>query len=113
MPDDTVMLFTRNGLGDGPEQLQQLLAGKFLGLLNASDALPAKILFYAGGVKLACQGSPVVESLRNLQARHVELILCSTCLEYFGLHERVEVGIAGGMPDILEAMQKAGKVISL
>ncbi len=42
-----------------------------------------------------------------------QLILCSTCLDYFGLRDRVEVGIVGGMPDIIEALSAAGKVISL
>lgn len=107
------MLFTRNGLGEGPVDLQQLLAGKFLGLLKDSDELPAKILFYTDGVKLACKGSLVLAQLQNLQAHGVELILCSTCLDYFGLTGQVEVGIVGGMPDIIEAMQKAEKVISL
>jgi sulfur relay (sulfurtransferase) complex TusBCD TusD component (DsrE family) len=107
------MLFTRQGLGSAPQELQLSLAAKFLGLLNQSDNLPAKILFYTDGVKLACKGSPALEHLKALQARGVELILCSTCLGYFSLTDQVEVGIAGGMPDILEAMQKAGKVISL
>jgi sulfur relay (sulfurtransferase) complex TusBCD TusD component (DsrE family) len=64
-------------------------------------------------VKLACAGSPVIEQLRALQTRGVELILCSTCLDYYGLTDRVAVGIVGGMPDIIEAMQLANKVISL
>ncbi len=113
MDDETVLLFTRDGLGEGPRELQQLLARKFLGLLNDAENLPAKILFYTDGVKLACNGSPVLEHLGKLQARGVEMILCSTCLDYFGLTERVAVGIVGGMPDIIEAMGKAQKVVSL
>lgn len=113
MDDETVLLFTRYGLGEGPQELQQLMAGKFLGLLNDSGNLPAKILFYTDGVKLACNDSPVLESLRKLQARGVEMILCSTCLDYFGLTDRVAVGIVGGMPDIIEVMGKAQKVVSL
>ena len=46
MDQDTVLLFTRNGLGQGPEGLQQDLAVKFLGLVAQSGQLPAKILFY-------------------------------------------------------------------
>ncbi len=111
--DNTALIFTANGMGNAPQELQQLLANKFLGLLLESQALPAKILFYTDGVKLACNGSPVLDNLRKIQERGVELILCSTCLEYFGLTEQVAVGIVGGMPDIIEAMQKAGKVIHL
>ncbi len=113
MNKDTVLVFTRYGLGEAPAELQQRLAGKFLSLIDNEATLPAKILFYTEGVRLACTDSPVIGQLRALQARGVELILCSTCLEYYGLIDRVAVGIVGGMPDIIEAMQLANKVINL
>jgi selenium metabolism protein YedF len=113
LDENTVLLFTRYGMGEASDELQQRLASKFLGLLHDAETFPSKILFYTDGVKLACEDSPVLEHLRALQARGVELILCSTCLDYFGLTERVVVGIVGGMPDIIEAMQRAEKVISL
>ncbi len=113
MDKQTVLVFTRNGLGDGPSELQQKLSLKFLQLNLDANTLPAKILFYTDGVKLACEGSPVLDVLRAIQTRGAELILCSTCLDYLGLREKVAVGIVGGMPDIIEAMRQAGKVISL
>ncbi len=113
MANDTVIIFTRNGMGDAPAELQQALAGKFLSLTLQSGQLPAKILFYTEGVRLACDGSPVLEPLRALEAKGVELVLCQTCLVFFGLADKVQVGLVGGMGDILEALQKAGKVISV
>lgn len=113
MDDQTVILFTRNGLGQAPESLQLMLANKFLQLTLASGRLPAKILFYTDGVRLACSGSPVLEPLNEMQHRGVELVLCQTCLDTFGLLDEVQVGVVGGMGDILEALQKAGKVISV
>ena len=113
MNNQTILLFTRNGIGDAPADLQGKLAQKFLTLLLESNLLPAKILFYTDGVKLACSGSPVIDQLKQFQARGIELILCKTCLDYFGLGTQVEAGIVGGMPDIIEAMAKAEKVISL
>jgi len=107
------VLFTHFGLGDAPAELQQKLAGIFLSLLNESDARPGKLLFYTDGVKLVCEGSPVLDHLRALEAKGVELIICSTCLNYFGLTDKVQVGIVGGMPDILEAMTRAEKVITI
>lgn len=89
------------------------MAGKFLSLLNESGNLPAKFLFHTEGINLACDGSSVLEHLRTLLVRGVELILCQTCLDFFGLTEKVAIGIVGGMPDIIETLQKAGKVISL
>jgi sulfur relay (sulfurtransferase) complex TusBCD TusD component (DsrE family) len=113
MDKHAVLVFTANGMGDAPQELQHQLAGKFLGLLLESNLLPAKILFYTDGVKLACHGSPVLEVLQAMQDRGVELILCSTCLGYFDLTDQVAVGIVGGMPDIIEAMQRAEKVLHL
>lgn len=111
MDKNTVLVFTANGMGDAPLELQQDLATKFLGLLLESDILPSKILFYTDGVRLACTGSPVLGELQKIQQRGVELILCSTCLAYLRLTDQVEVGIVGGMPDIIEAMRLAEKVL--
>jgi sulfur relay (sulfurtransferase) complex TusBCD TusD component (DsrE family) len=113
MNAQTIFIFTRNGLGHAPEELQQKLAAKFLQLNLEANTLPAKILFYTDGVKLACEDSPVIDTLRAIKEHGVELILCSTCLDFYGLREKVAVGIVGGMPDIIEAMSAAGKVISL
>jgi sulfur relay (sulfurtransferase) complex TusBCD TusD component (DsrE family) len=113
MTKSTVILFTRNGLGDGPAELQQILVEKFLSLTLASNELPAKMLFYTDGVKLTCEGSKVIPQLIEMQNRGVELIICKTCTDTFNLTDKVQAGIIGGMPDILEALQKAEKVISL
>lgn len=113
MDENTVLLFTHYGLGDAPEDLRLKLAEKFLSLLQEAGTLPAKILFYTDGVKLACQGSPVLSLLKAFEANGVELILCKTCLDYYKISEKVETGIVGGMPDIIEALTRAPKVITL
>ena len=113
MDSDTVYLFTRNGMGDAPDELQKTLAKKFLGLLLEGKKIPALILFYTEGVRLACKGSNVLDELRALETAGVKLILCQTCLKYFKLTDEVEVGIVGGMGDIIEGMNRAVKVISL
>lgn len=109
----TVLVFTRNGMGEAPEGLQQTLVAKFLSLAAQAEEKPAKILFYTEGVKLVCEGSPVLQWLRIMEEAGVELIVCSTCLEYFGLIDKVRVGKVGGMPGILAALQEADKVVSL
>lgn len=109
----TVWLFTRNGLGDAPENLQQTLAIKFLSLNLQNGILPSQILFYGDGVKLSCEGSLCLQSLRLMEDAGVELIVCTTCLEFFGLREALRAGRAGGMPDIIASLNLADKVISL
>ena len=110
---DTVILFTRNGMGDAEPELQVKLASTYLKLLDENNILPAAICFYTDGVKLVVESSPVLDSLRSLESKGVRLILCSTCLNYFNLTEKVKVGIVGGMTDIIEAQMKAGKVVSI
>jgi hypothetical protein len=110
---DTVILVTNNGMGNANEPLQQLLFGKYVELLLQNESLPAALCFYTDGVKLVCEGSPVIEGLSNLENKGVRLIVCSTCLNYFELTGSVRVGLVGGMGDILEAQTKAEKVISI
>ena len=109
----TVILISREGLGDADLPLQHKLVEIYLNLLIESNLIPGAICFYTEGVKLAVSGSPVLKQLRSLEEKGVRLILCQTCLNYFGLVDNVEVGIVGGMTDILEAQWKAEKVISL
>jgi selenium metabolism protein YedF len=109
----TVILITRNGMGEGPQELQHRLIATYLKLLLENNDLPAAIAFYTEGVRLAAAGSPVLDQLRALENKGVHLVLCSTCLNYYGLQEQVQVGIVGGMTDILEAQLKADKVISI
>jgi hypothetical protein len=107
-----MILFTRFGLGDAPAELQQKLAGIFLGLLT-QDAAPGILAFYGEAVKLTCTGSPVLDQLHTLANKGATLIICQTCLDYFGLRGAVQVGIIGGMGDIVTAMARADKVISV
>jgi hypothetical protein len=110
---NTVILVTSYGMGRADEQLQLILIAKYLELLLQNKSLPAAMCFYTDGVKLVCEGSPILDKLRSLESEDVRLIVCSTCLNYFSLNEKVQVGIVGGMPDIIEAMIKAEKVITI
>ena len=110
---DTVILITNNGMGKGPQDLQLTLLGKYLELLDLQNDLPSALCFYTEGVRLVTEGSPVIERLRALEEKGVRLIVCSTCLNYFGLVNNGKIGIVGGMGDILAAQWQAGKVITL
>jgi hypothetical protein len=110
---DVVILVTRNGMGSADEKLQLMLIAKYFELLLQGRTLPSAICFYTDGVRLVCEGSPVLEQLEKLESLKVRLISCSTCLNYFGLQEQVRLGIVGGMGDILEAQIQADKVISI
>jgi sulfur relay (sulfurtransferase) complex TusBCD TusD component (DsrE family) len=111
---DTVILITRYGMGHS--QLADLpikLIEKYFNLMLQGQEYPKAICFYTDGVKLTVTGSPVLNQLKKLEQKGVRLIICSTCLDAMGLTKNVEVGVVGGMPDILEAQMKADKVITI
>ncbi len=110
---DMLLLINRNGMGDADPDLQGKLIKTYFTLLDENGILPAAICFYAEGVRLVVEGSAVLDPLKSLEAKGVRIIICSTCLNFYGLAEKVSVGIVGGMTDILEAQLRAGKVITL
>lgn len=110
---DSIILVTNNGMGTADLALRHKLAAKYFELLLQNNELPAAICFYTDGVHLTVSGSPILDQLKTLEARGVRLIVCSTCIDYFDIRDKVQVGIIGGMPDIIEAQTKASKVITI
>jgi hypothetical protein len=85
----------------------------YLKMLLENDLVPGAICFYASGVKLVIEGSPVIDLLKTIEAKGAHLIICITCLQHYGLTEKVAVGVQGGMNDIVLAQWMAAKVITL
>ena len=83
-----LVLVTRDGMGDADPELRHKLITTYFKLLVDSDLRPGAIAFYADGVKLAVEGSPVIEALRELEAKGTHLILCQTCLNHHGLSDK-------------------------
>jgi intracellular sulfur oxidation DsrE/DsrF family protein len=110
---NTVVLITKEGMGTADGSLQRKLLDTYLRLLIENNSLPAVICFYTEGVKLVAEGSAFLERLSQIEKKGIRLIICSTCLEFFDLSDKVQVGIVGGMADILDAQIKANKVITL
>ena len=102
-----------DGMGAADPALQHTLLRKYLLLLYENNTLPGAICFYTSGVKMVVEGSPVLDLLKSLEAQGVRLIVCKTCLDHYGLFDKVRVGIVGGMGDIIAAQWSADKVISL
>jgi hypothetical protein len=109
----TVIIITRDGMGECEEALQKKLISLYFTMLDENEFLPGAICFYADGVKMTIEGSPVLDILRKLEEKGVRLIICMTCLKYYGLENKVKVGIVGGMNDIMLAQWMADKVITL
>jgi intracellular sulfur oxidation DsrE/DsrF family protein len=110
---ETTILIPRNGMGEGELELQKKLVKTYFALLDENGQLPAVVCFYADGVHLVVDGSPILDTLKSMEEKGVRLIICNTCLNFYDLTEQVRVGIVGGMTDIIEAQRRAVKVITL
>lgn len=110
---DIAVIINNNGMGQADTGLSHKLVQTWLNMLDLDDRLPGTICLYAEGVKLACAGSPVLEELQSLAAKGVNLIVCTTCLNHFGLLDSLQAGVAGGMKEIVEVQWSADKVITL
>jgi selenium metabolism protein YedF len=79
-------------LGRGNDELGELIMSNFLRLLVESPDKPVALIFWNTGVKLACEGSWALVHLKKLEEQGVEILACSTCLEYFDLTDKLKVG---------------------
>jgi len=112
----TVVLVTRLGFGTtapGDEGFGVEMLDKFLHTLESRQDRPAAICCYTEGVRAMADDSPVLLSLTMLEASGVEIVACGSCLEYYGLTDRLAVGRLGAMTDIVELMASAPKVITI
>lgn len=108
---NTVVVLSSNQMGNGSEELGQILMKGFIFALTELDELLSTVLLYNSGVKLSTEGSNSIEDLKTLQAQGVEILSCGTCLNYYDLTEKLQVGDVTNMYFILEKMAQADKII--
>jgi selenium metabolism protein YedF len=99
-----VFLIQSEGLGRGNEQLGSMLMSNFFRLLGESEDKPNSMIFWNTGVRLACEGSPVLHRLKQLEEQGVELLSCTTCLEHFELTDKLAVGKPTNMMKSIQSM---------
>ena len=110
---DWAVFVGRDIIGDGDRELGTNLMRMFFYTLSQGEDKPGAVLFMNAGVRLPTLDGQVVEHLRALAAAGVEILVCGTCLNFYGLTEQLRVGTVSNMYDIVTRMQKAGKVVSL
>ena len=110
---NTLLLLSQYGMGTGDEALGLQLVTNYLNLMNEEAEPPRFVALYNGGVKLICEGSPVIDIMKELEQKGVKLLACKTCLRHFDLLNKMEAGIAGTMMDIVQLQKAADKVITL
>jgi selenium metabolism protein YedF len=108
---NTVVVISSSYMGVGDEELGGVLIKGFIYALSQQEELPKTMLFYNGGAKLTCEDSPTIEDLKSLEAQGVEILTCGTCLNHYGLSEKLQVGGVTNMYDIVEKMTGAGLIV--
>ena len=106
-----VVFIASETIGEGDDKLGRILMEGFINTLLEQDRIPDKILFMNGGVKLAVKGVPTLKTLKKLADRGCEILICGTCLDFFGLMDKPAVGTVSNMLDIQEALLEATSVI--
>ena len=98
------ILIQSEGLGVGDEQLGKLLMANFLRLLAEKAEKPKSMIFWNTGVNLVCEGSQALNHIQALESKGVEILACTTCLEYFDLDDKLSVGKPTTMMKSIESM---------
>jgi selenium metabolism protein YedF len=110
---DFILFIDSDSIGRGSEELGKILMGSFLQTLEQLEHHPKKIILLNSGVKLACEGSAVLEDLQEFSAKGVEILSCGTCLDYFGIKKKLTAGKISNMYEILNSLMGARKVIKV
>lgn len=106
-----VVVLSANVMGTGEEKLGKALMKAFVFALTRQDVLPETILCYNTGAYLTCEGADTLEDLKSLEAEGVNIMTCGTCLDFYGMKEKLAVGSVTNMYEIVETMENAGKLI--
>ena len=109
------VFFNTNAIGSNEGELGGNLAKMAIYTLSESDKLPAYVLFMNEGVKLVagdCEAQ-IAENLGSMIEKGTKVLVCGTCLSFYGIKEELKVGTVSNMYDIIEAMQEVAKVIKL
>lgn len=112
-PESFIIVFGKDRLGEGSDELGNMLVGGMLTTLAETDRTPDKIIFINSGINLVLDDSPVLPLLKKLEDRGCELLSCGTCLDYFDKMDKLGVGRVSNMLEILDAMTSYSKVINI
>jgi len=106
-----VIAISSDKMGEGIDELGDVLMTGFIYTLTEMDIMPTTVLFYNGGAKLTVEGAPTLEDLKTLDKMGVEILTCGTCLNYYNLGDKLAVGEVSNMYTIIERLQGADKLI--
>ena len=109
--ENTIVVIASDRMGEGNDELGKVLMKGFIFAVTQLEELPKTILFYNGGATLTTEGSESLADLKLLEEQGVEILTCGTCLDYYGLKDKLCVGNVTNMYTIVETMNAADKII--
>ena len=112
-PTGQVLLIRSDTVGRGDDELGANLMTNFVYHLNVADTTPDFVILMNAGVKLATEGSELLDDLKELESKGTEILACGTCLSFFDIKEKQSVGKASNMPEITKTLLEAAKVITI
>ena len=110
-PRRVVVQVASDSMGIGDVGLGKKLLKGFIYSLTQLDELPATMLFYNSGAHVTCEGSASLDDLRNLADAGVEILTCGTCLEHYGIADKLAVGEVTNMYVIAQKLTGASVVV--
>lgn len=109
--EKVVVVLSSDKMGEGDEELGKVLIKGFIYAITQLDKYPKAVLLYNGGVKLSSEGSDSIEDLKVLEEHGVEILSCGTCLNFYNLQDKLQVGKVTNMYSIVEELAGATNVI--
>lgn len=107
-----VVFVGTNCMGKGDDKLGAMLMRGFLRTLIDVEPRPWRVIFVNSGVELTTVDEEAVEAATVLLDKGTEILSCGTCLQFFGLEDKLRVGKVTNMFEIIETFNAATKVIS-
>lgn len=106
-----IVVLSSDKMGEGDEKLGRTLMKGFIYALTEQDRLPETIIMYNSGSYLAVEDSDSLADLKLLESQGVEILICGTCLNHYGLTEKLGVGSITNMYVIVEKQMEAKKIV--
>ena len=111
--EDKCIFISSDKMGQGNDELGEVLMKGFIYTLTESKPYPKQILLVNGAITLSTTNKATIENLKILEDEGVEILSCGTCLDYYGLKEDLQVGSVTNMYNIVEALKNSINTISI
>ena len=107
----TVVAISSDAMGSGDDELGRILMKGFVFALTQLEALPDTVLLYNSGARLSTQGAETLNDLITLEKVGVRIKTCGTCLNHFGIADKLGVGEVTNTYNVVEEMRYADRIM--